>query len=113
MRTRLNKRTAAPFPALASAVDALRAAPWMPPFRVRLRDLTAEGILGACTRGPAGVFTIFLHQPLALSYPSAAIVILAHEAAHALSWPARGQSDHGPAFGRAYARVWRHLHSSE
>lgn len=83
----------------------------MPPFRLVLRDVPGE--LGSCTRGRAGRFTITLAAGLTSAYPSASVLLLTHEAAHALTWSARGQSDHGPAFGRAYGRVWRFLHPTE
>lgn len=37
---------------------------------------------------------------------NAAVLILLHEWAHALSWD-KGGSDHGPEWGIAYARCWR------
>lgn len=108
-----NSSVAAYLNPLAAAAADLRACPWMPSFRLVLRDLRGEQAHGTCTRGPSGLFTLTLHLPLADAYPSASVVVLCHEAAHALTWTARGQSDHGPAFGRAYARIWRALHPKE
>lgn len=101
----------APPALLAAAVADLRRAPWMPPFRLILRDVPGE--LGSCTRGANGTFTLTLSAGLTRAYPSASVLLLVHEGAHALAWSARGQSDHGPAFGRAYGRIWRYLHPAE
>lgn len=95
-------------PLMARAAADLRAAPWMPPFQLRLAPL--DDALGTCSRGPGGRFTLTLDRGLTLARPAAMVPTLTHEAAHALTWSIRGQSDHGPAFGRAYARVWRLLH---
>ena len=100
--------------ALDLAASDLRAAPWIPPFRLVLRDLAAEVALETCIKGPgARRFTLTIHAGLASTYPAAAVPLLVHGAAHMVAWSARGQSDHGPAFGRAYASIWRLLHPPE
>jgi hypothetical protein len=36
-----------------------------------------------------------------------AMEVVCHEASHCLSWHSSDKDDHGPAFGRAYAKVYR------
>lgn len=103
-----------PPPTLRDACAAVRALRGVPLYRLRLADLNPEGALATCTRGPRALrFTITIHAPLALSYPALARVLLLHEVAHAMTWTrdAGHRNGHSPAWGRAYARLWRALHS--
>ena len=99
----------------AEEIDARRASrllrrrvPAALPVKVRWLDL--DGDYGDCSlvRKPTPHFLIRIDRTLG---NESALMILAHEWAHAVSWTAEHLeiADHGPEWGIAYARVWRAL----
>lgn len=83
----------------------IQALPPRHPVKVR-RCKLPDGDLGDCALigdGEDRRFHIRIHRDLG---DVAALFVLAHEWAHALSW-GRDREDHGDAWARAHARVWR------
>lgn len=69
------------------------------------RCVMPRGKSADCTKRPDGSYLIRISNEVDAT---AQVVLLIHELAHAISWDTdTHQSDHGPKFGIAYAKVWR------